>query len=115
MKLLDKIYKALGFESEEGSKEKYKKSNETSANFVLDGNHHKRLEPTRKPMSQLQVQEVLDEFKRTKVMIIDFSGFSFENKVRAVDFVSGAVFALEGEMKRLEEDKFRCQIFEDEE
>lgn len=111
MKLLDKIYKALGFDGEEGSKEKYKL--ETSANFVLDGNHHKRLEPTRKPITQLQVQEVLDELKRTKVMIIDFSGFSFENKVRAVDFVSGAVYALEGEMKRLDEDKFRCQIFDE--
>lgn len=115
MSFLDKFLAVLGFEEEEHQTEKKpkKKKNTEIASFNLTSNtHNKRLPATRNISNQEQVVQVLEELKKKSAIIIDISGFDKSNKVRAFDFISGAVFALEGSIKKIDTNKFLCSLDE---
>jgi cell division inhibitor SepF len=52
---------------------------------------------------------VLEELKNVKTLIIDLSNFK-ENRGRSLDFISGAIFALDGELKKIDDNKFYCNL-----
>jgi cell division inhibitor SepF len=47
------------------------------------------------------VQRVADEIKKGKIVIINFEETSKEDAVRALDFISGAIYTLEGSLKKI--------------
>ena len=108
MSFFGPVWKILGFEEEK--QEKKEKVNPCNASFNLsDNNHHKQLPSTRQARNQSEVEKVLDELKNVKTIIIDLSNFQ-ENRQRSLDFISGAVFALDGELKKVDNDKFYCNL-----
>ena len=103
------IWKVLGFE-DDAKQEKKKEVQTCNASFNLsDKNHHKQLPSTRQARNQAEVEKVLEELKVVKTLIIDLSNF-MENRQRSLDFISGAVFMLDGELKKVENDKFYCNL-----
>lgn len=111
MSFLSPIWRVLGFEDENTSPKKEKKEiNKNTASFVLaDNNYHKQLPTTRFARNQAEVEKVLEELKQVKTLIVDLSGFK-ENRQRSLDFISGAVFVLDGELKKLDNEKFYCNL-----
>lgn len=118
MKFFDKFLAVLGFESKEQdalteTKQQKKKAKNLTLNssFNLQSNtHHKRLPATRNISSQDQVAFVLDELKEKSAIIIDISGFEKNMKIRAYDFICGAIYALGGQMKKLDTNKYLCSL-----
>lgn len=114
MSILDKFLSALGFESSEEQKvtqKPKKKKNMEIASFNLTSNtHNKRLPATRNISNQEQVIQVLEELKKKSAIIIDITGFDKVNRIRAFDFISGAVFALEGTIKKIDSNKYLCSL-----
>ena len=109
MSFFGPVWKILGFEEDE-KQEKKQKLNPCKASFDLsDNNHHKQLPSTRQARNQVEVEKVLEELKVVKTIIIDLSNFQ-ENRQRSLDFVSGAIFALDGELKKVDNDKFYCNL-----
>lgn len=117
MSFFDKMFAFLGFESQE-EKDKINKSKKkiiapVNSNYNLRGNsHNKRLPATRNVSSQDQVVQVLEELKRKSSIIIDLTGFEKMEKIRAFDFISGAVFALNGQIKKIESNRYLCTLDE---
>lgn len=115
MNFFDKVVSVLGFESENATKTikpaKNVKDLSLNSSFNLKSNsHNKRLPATRNISSQDQVVEVLDELKKKSAVIIDISGFEKSLKVRAYDFISGYVYALNGQIKRMDTNKYLCSL-----
>lgn len=120
MKFFDKVLAVLGFESQEKDTEintkqpkKKAKNPPLNANFNLQSNSHtKRLPATRNISSQDQVSMVLDELKEKGAVIVDLSGFEKNLKIRAYDFICGAVYILNGQIKKMGANKYLCSLDE---
>lgn len=118
MKFFDKFLALLGFESKEQEvQDEIKQTKKKAKNLTLNSNfnlqsntHHKRLPATRNISSQDQVSLVLDELKEKSAIIIDISGFEKSMKIRAYDFICGAIYALGGQMKKLDTNKYLCSL-----
>ena len=52
--------------------------------------------------SQVEVQEVVDRLKNGEKLLVNFSGLENEDKIRSLDFLSGAVFALNLTMQKVD-------------
>lgn len=48
-----------------------------------------------------EVQRVVNEVKSSKIVIVNFESAPKEEAVRALDFVSGAIYALEGSLQKI--------------
>ena len=117
MKFFDKVLSVLGFESQEENKAVLKEPKKKTKNLTLNSNfnlqsntHHKRLPATRNISSQDQVALVLDELKEKSAIIVDLSGFEKSMKIRAYDFICGAVYVLGGQMKKIDTNKYLCSL-----
>lgn len=110
MGFFNNIFKALGFESEQEEKTQ-KKVREQSGSFELsEDKHYKKLPPVRNVQNQIQLQETIEELKQKKHMIFDFSNFDESIKYRAIDFLAGAVFALDGDLEMIDENKISTSL-----
>ncbi|MGB9681750.1 MAG: cell division protein SepF [bacterium] len=49
------------------------------------------------------IQRVADEVKKNKIVVVNFEETSKEEAIRALDFISGAVYALEGSLQKVGE------------
>jgi len=49
------------------------------------------------------IQRVADEVKRGKIVVVNFEETSKEEAIRALDFISGATYALEGSLQKVGE------------
>lgn len=113
--LLGPIWRVLGFEDDAKSPPKIKKTKTANSQFVLtDNSYHKQLPTTRNARTHAEVELVLEELKNVKTLIIDLSNFK-ENRGRSLDFISGAIFALDGELKKIDTDKYYCNLDVEEE
>lgn len=110
MKLFDKFLKAIGFEDgdekveekvqqrEDGEKKREKKQEIPVAKFNL-----KESKPEHNvyfPESQDEIEDVARYFVKGEDVSVDFSKFSDEDRAHALDFLSGAAFALGGQVKK---------------
>lgn len=124
MGFFDKILSAIGFESDDDepkpSKEKKNKKEQiTSAKFDLSKNQEsKNKELTRfgntkqdkkeeelevfSPETQSDIENILTKIKNGENALINLAAFSDEDRIRALDFISGALFILEKNIKRIE-------------
>lgn len=124
MGFFDRILSAIGFESDDDkpkpSKEKKNKKEQiTSAKFDLS----KRQEPESKelsrfgkskqekteeelevfsPETQTDIENILIKVKNGDNALINLAAFSDEDRIRALDFISGALFIMEKNIKRIE-------------
>lgn len=124
MGFFDKILSAIGFESDDNepkpSKEKKNKKEQiTSAKFNLS----KSQEPESKelsrfgntkrekteeelevfsPETQTDIENILTKVKNGDNALINLAAFSDEDRIRALDFISGALFIMEKNIKRIE-------------
>ena len=124
MGFFDKILSAIGFESDDDepkpSKEKKSKKEQiTSAKFDLS----KSQEPESKelsrfgntkqekteeelevfsPETQTDIENILTKVKNGDNALINLAAFSDEDRIRARDFISGALFIMEKNIKRIE-------------
>lgn len=124
MGFFDKILSAIGFESDDNepkpSKEKKNKKEQiTSAKFNLS----KSQEPESKelsrfgntkqekteeelevfsPKTQTDIENILTKVKNGDNALINLAAFSDEDRIRALDFISGALFIMEKNIKRIE-------------
>ena len=124
MGFFDKILSAIGFESDDDepkpSKEKKNKKEQiTSAKFDLS----KSQEPESKelsrfgntkqekteeelevfsPETQTDIENILTKVKNGDNALINLAAFSDEDRIRALDFISGALFIMEKNIKRIE-------------
>ena len=124
MGFFDRILSAIGFESDDDapkpSKEKKNKKEQiTSAKFDLS----KRQEPESKelsrfvntkqekteeelevfsPETQTDIENILTKVKNGDNALINLAAFSDEDRIRALDFISGALFIMEKNIKRIE-------------
>ena len=128
MGFFDKILSAIGFESEEEDVEyeekpraekKRKREDLTSAKFDLS----KEIEPSSRelsrfgtnneeedeedleihtPESQSDIERLLIKVKNGENALINLANFSEEDRVRALDFISGALFLLNRKIKKIE-------------
>ncbi len=124
MGFFDKILSAIGFESDDDepkpSKEKKNKKEQiTSAKFNLS----KSQEPESKelsrfgntkqekteeelevfsPETQTDIENILTKVKNGDNALINLAAFSDEDRIRALDFISGALFIMEKNIKRIE-------------
>lgn len=128
MGFFDKILSAIGFESDDNepkpSKEKKNKKEQiTSAKFNLS----KSQEPESKelsrfgntkqekteeelevfsPETQTDIENILTKVKNGDNALINLAAFSDEDRIRALDFISGALFIMEKNIKRIERTLF---------
>lgn len=112
------ILKGLGFEVEESekkkkTKEKEPKQHEIKINTVgakYDLEEQKKedaLKPKDVTVETLSdIQKLVVDIKTDKCINIDFEKFSQENFVRALDFLSGAMFALGGKIQKIDVKKY---------
>lgn len=124
MGFFDKILSAIGFESDDdepkpGKEKKNKKEQITSAKFDLS----KSQEPESKelsrfgntkqekteeelevfsPETQTDIENILTKVKNGDNALINLAAFSDEDRIRALDFISGALFIMEKNIKRIE-------------
>lgn len=124
MGFFDKILSAIGFESDDNEpkpskQKKNKKEQITSAKFNLS----KSQEPESKelsrfgntkqekteeelevfsPETQTDIENILTKVKNGDNALINLAAFSDEDRIRALDFISGALFIMEKNIKRIE-------------
>lgn len=53
-----------------------------------------------------EVRRIIDEVKAGKIVVVNFESADRSEAVRALDFVSGAVYALEGSLQKVGENVF---------
>ena len=54
------------------------------------------------PKSQQEIQSIIDEICLGKTVIVNVSGFNATDRVRALDFLAGALYTLRGKIQPLE-------------
>lgn len=129
MGFFDKLIKAVGFEGEDTEEiveeqiiEKKKKEIPVNAKFELNKkkprNNEKNIEVVKEnkevlvfaPKKQEEVEEMIEYVSQEQNAIINFSNFSENDKVHALDFVSGAVFVLKGKIQKIEKNIYLIDI-----
>lgn len=58
------------------------------------------------PKSQAEVQAIVEKVTNGKTIIVNVSGFNATDRVRALDFISGAIYVLRGKIQPLEGNLF---------
>ncbi len=111
MKFFDKFLKAIGFEDEnekveekkiqsgeEKEKKREKKQELPSAKFNLK--EIKNEPEAYFPETQEEIEDVVRYFIKGDDVYVDLSKFSDDDRTHALDFFSGAAFALGGQVKK---------------
>lgn len=129
MGFFDKLLSAIGFENEDEAevitkqkKEKKQKSNLTGAKFDLSQQKEQSKELSRfgeskreqaeedlkvySPDTQTEIEQILLRVKNGENVLINLTNFSDEDRIRALDFISGALFILNKTIKRIESNLF---------
>ena len=129
MGFFDKLLSAIGFENEDEAevitkqkKEKKQKSNLTAAKFDLSQEKEESKELSRfgavkreeteenlkvySPDTQTEIEQILLRVKNGENVLLNLTNFSDEDRIRALDFISGALFVLNKTIKRVENNLF---------
>ncbi len=109
MGIFDKLLKAIGFDDESEEKietkpiEKKKEQNiNVNSKFDLKNFQEKIIEEKEYlPKTQEEIEEIARTFINGTDVNVDFSQFPEIDKMRALDFLSGIVFALNGKMEKI--------------
>ncbi|MEG1752114.1 MAG: cell division protein SepF [Clostridia bacterium] len=113
MGLFDSIMRGLGFESDTSQKKektKKQKTNKPKAGgtvFNLSSTEEQTKTNNggiiiQSPKSQEEIQEVISCIISQKQVIVNLSGFNATDRIRSLDFISGACFAIGANIELLE-------------
>lgn len=114
MGFLNGLLKGLGFETNKQTQQKSKidknESNELSyknagAEYNLS-NLNIEEKKIYKPISQQEVQNIVDLFKKDQSVTVDLQNLTGIEFVRALDFMSGAIYVLDGKISKIGEKVF---------
>lgn len=90
----------------EDTKKAVKKENR----FVNEHVSTDRLPINYKPQSFASTEEISDSLKKGNVVIVDISALEKSEALRMIDFLGGVMYALNGDMKRLNKTTFEFSI-----
>lgn len=115
MGFLDKMFKGLGFEGEQKIQKEKKvkeqpKTEKTTftsgAKYDLASMQEEKQPKVFEPQNQVEVQTIVDALKTEDAIIADLSKLSQSDYIRALDFVSGAIYYSGGKIQRAGDKKF---------
>ena len=130
MGFFDKLLSAIGFENEDEAevitkqkKEKKQKQTLTAAKFDLsqekesESKELSRFGVAKKeqseedlkvysPDTQTEIEQILLRVKNGENVLLNLTNFSDDDRVRALDFISGALFVMNKTIKRVENNLF---------
>lgn len=110
MGFFDKILKVLGFEDEEQLNEDKKieqkiekkktKSIKVKSKFNLEDVEEKGREVKHTPKQQSEIEFIIKDLMDGNIVYADFSELDDSMRIRALDFLSGAVYILNGSIEK---------------
>ena len=106
------ILRGLGFEGEQKPKEEKPEVKDSSvyenkgAEYDLTAKEKDDKPVSFAPTSEQQVQDIVDSLKSGKDAIVDLKNLDAKEYTRALDFLSGAIYALGGRIKKLSDKTF---------
>lgn len=110
MKFIDKIKNKLFPDEKEilyyENKDKKQKENR----FVTRHVSEEKAPINYKPDSFSNTQEISDTLKKGNVVVVDISLLDKNDALRMIDFLGGVMYALNGDMKRLNKTTFEFSI-----
>ncbi len=114
MGFLNGLLKGLGFESNKKVTEKPKveKIENNEVSYKKSGAEYNltdlKIDEKKiyKPNSQQDVQNIVDLLKKSECVMVDLQNMSGIEFVRALDFMSGAIYALNGKISKVGEKTF---------
>lgn len=86
------------------------KDNKKENRFVNNPTPTDRLPIHYRPQSFSSTQEISDSLKHGNVVIVDISDLTRGDALRMIDFLGGVMYALNGDMKRLNKTTFEFSI-----
>jgi len=105
MGLIDKLKRFLGLVDEDEFEAIDESLGTSSKVFPITSRKKKEGEPVTVFIYGLnnfsEVQRVVNEVKLSKIVLVNFESASKEEAVKALDFVSGAIYALEGRLEKI--------------
>ena len=111
MKFIDKIKnKLFPDEKEILYYENKDKSQQKENRFVNKPVTEDKLPVSYKPSSFSNTQEISDTLKKGNVVVVDISLLDKNDALRMIDFLGGVMYALNGDMKRLNKTTFEFSI-----
>jgi FtsZ-interacting cell division protein YlmF len=114
MGIFDKLMRALGFEEEDATQiehdepVKTKKEKKITVNSKFDLKSVKEEEEFEKklnfynPKSQVDIEEIAKNLIKGNDAKVDFNEFPESDKIRALDFLYGVIFVLEGKIEKVD-------------
>ncbi len=111
MGFLNGLLRGLGFEGEKKEKPQKQKEEKLSsayqnAGLEVDLSTIKSEPKIFTPINQQDVQNLVDILKTGEAITIDLKNFSDNEYIRALDFLSGAIYVLDGKIKKIAEKTF---------
>ena len=103
------ILRGLGFEGEKktGDSKQVKEQNNTfqmnSAEYDLTEKKENQKPEEFVPKSEKEVQQIVEVLKTGKDVKVNFENLEVKEYIRALDFMSGAIYALSGKIKKISE------------
>ena len=104
MGFLNGFLKGLGFESQSGETDLKDKSvtyKTNSVEYNLNDIVEQQEEKIHTPQNQEEVQSIVDRLKQGCPVTVNFEQLSNSDFIRALDFMSGATYVLNGKIKKL--------------
>lgn len=114
MGFFNKVFSFMGFEDEQPKqepKQKRQAPSKINASFELKakGKKENKIE-TIKLKEEADIGGFIDIVKESGAAVADLSGFDKDKKIRAFDFISGAIFALEGQIEKVKANVYVCSL-----
>ena len=116
MKLINKIKNKLFPEEKEilyyenNEKNENKKTEKKENRFVNNPTPTERLPIKYTPQAFSSTQEISDSLKNGNVVIVDVGELSKSDAIRMIDFLGGVMYALNGDMKRINKTTFEFSV-----
>lgn len=109
MKLVDRMLGIMGFEEEEEPMEGSAMDPDTQESarkrrnslVSLPSSHKSMRVVVTEPASFEEVQEIADQLKARRPVILNLEGMDKDQAQRVLNFLSGSIYALDGTMKRV--------------
>ena len=108
MKFIDKIKNRLFPDEKEILY--YEDKEQKKENRFVNTMDNTRLPINYKPKSFSDTQEISDALKKGNIVVVDVSDIEKKDAYRMLDFLGGVMYALNGDMKRINKSTFEFSI-----
>ncbi|MBQ3494457.1 MAG: cell division protein SepF [Clostridia bacterium] len=123
MGFFNKVLKGLGFEDDQPKQQKKveEKQPQSEVTYNIGAQYDLSSTPVAEekkqtkeffPNNQIEVQKIVEYLREEDGAIVDLSGLQNSDYIRALDFLSGAVYVKNGKIQRLDSKKFLLVVNE---